>query len=58
MYRITQDESFELRRRFPNISIKVCSKRKKGKGSKTYWCEEGKAIEQAIEEIRSREVIT
>lgn len=53
MYLITQDESFKLRKRFPNISIKICSKRKKGRGSKTYYCEEGKPIKKALDEIRN-----
>ncbi len=52
MYLITQDESFKLRERFPNISIKICSKRKKGRNSKTYYCEEGRHISQYLDSIR------
>lgn len=52
MYLITQDESFKLRERFPKISIKICSRRKKGKNSKTYYCEEGRHIAQFLENIR------
>ena len=52
MYLITQDESFKLRERFPKISIKICSRRKKGKNSKTYYCEEGRHIAQFLEDIR------
>ena len=55
MYLITQNESFKLRERFPNISIKICSRRKKGKNSKTYYCEEGRNIMQYLEEIRRTE---
>lgn len=55
MYQITQDESFKLRKMFPNIAIKVCSRRKKGRGSKTYWCEEGKRIQEAIDKLREGE---
>jgi hypothetical protein len=55
LYQITQDESFKLRKMFPNIAIKVCSRRKKGRGSKTYWCEEGKRIQEAIDKLREGE---
>ena len=58
MYLITQDESFKLRERFPNISIKICSRRKKGKNSKTYYCEEGRSIYRFLEEIRKAEIAT
>lgn len=53
MYLITQEESFKLREQFPNISIKICSKRKKGRGSKTYYCEEGQHIQNALNKMRS-----
>ena len=56
LYTITQKESFELRKMFPNISIKICSRRKKGAGSKTYYCEEGKHIKKALDDLRRTEV--
>ena len=56
VYLITQEESFKLREVIPNISIKICSKRKKGRGSKTYYCEEGQHVRLALERIRNEKV--
>lgn len=58
MYLITQEESFKLREMIPDIRIKICSKRKKGCGSKTYYCEEGQRIQLALDKIRNTEVQT
>lgn len=55
MYLITQDESFKLREILPDIRIKICSRRKKGRGSKTYYCEEGRRVRNALEQIRNAE---
>lgn len=55
MYLITQDESIKLREIYPDIRIKICSKRKKGRGSKTYYCEEGQHVLQTLNKMRDEE---
>lgn len=52
MIKISQDEYFKLKDRFDDINVTICSKRKKGANSKTYYCEERKKILNALDKIR------
>ena len=57
MVTITQAEYFILREKFSDLTVKVCSKRKRGANSKTYYCEERPAVLREIIKIRKGETV-
>ena len=52
MIQISQEEYFKLKDKIDQLHVKICSRRKRGAKSKTYWCEETKAAVTLISEIR------
>ena len=57
MITITQKEYFALREKFKDLSVKVCSQRKRGANSKTYYCEERPAVLREIDIMRRAEIV-
>ena len=57
MISITQKEYFALREKFNDLTVKVCSQRKRGANSKTYYCEERPAVLREIERMRRVETV-
>lgn len=57
MITITQKEYFALREKFKDLSVKVCSQRKRGANSKTYYCEERPAVLREIDKMRRTEIV-
>lgn len=53
MIKISQDEYFYLRNKIDNLTVRICSKRKKGANSKTYYCEERPIVLKAIAAYRN-----
>lgn len=52
MIKITQEEYFQLKDKIDSLHVKICSQRKRGAKSKTYWCEETKAATSLLTQIR------
>lgn len=52
MITISQEEYFQLRKKFKDVRVKVCSRRKRGANSKTYYCEEVPAVLREIQRMR------
>lgn len=57
MVTITQKEYFALREKFSDLTVKVCSQRKRGANSKTYYCEERPAVLREIDKMRRAEIV-
>lgn len=57
MITITQKEYFALREKFKDLSVKVCSKRKRGANSKTYYCEERPVVLREVNKMREAEIV-
>lgn len=52
MIQISQEEYFELKKKIDPLHVKICSRRKRGANSKTYWCEETNAALTLLSELR------
>ena len=52
MIMISQEEYFKLKEKIDGLHVKICSQRKRGAKSKTYWCEETKAATTLLAQIR------
>lgn len=52
MITISQAEYFQLKKKFKDVRVKVCSRRKRGANSKTYYCEEVPGVLREIERLR------